>query len=417
MPSRAKTPRAKTPRAKTRPGGRSGGIPRGIATDGVALLSYGFRPFFLGAGVFAVLAMGLWIGALGFGWEVGGLRYGALYWHAHEMLFGYTVAALAGFMLTAIPNWTGRLPVSGPPLLALALLWLAGRVVMLAPELFGLYPAAAIEATFVPALALIAGREIIAGRNWKNLKILGALALLSGCNIGFHLLVLTGGEPMVLFRAATAVFIALIALVGGRIVPSFTRNWLSRTGETMLPAPFGHVDRWAIVALLAALLAWTLWPDRPVTAIAAGTAAVLQLWRLLRWRGRRTLREPLLVVLHFAYGFIPLGMAAIALAALGWISAPSALHILTVGAIGNMTLAVMMRATLGHTGRKLTASVTSCLASLAMFTAAMVRPFAELMPDYYHPVLMVSGGAWILAFGLFSAEYGRFLVTPKKAAM
>ena len=151
---------------------RRGGIPRGLATDGPALLSYGFRPFFLGAGLFAIVAMALWIGALTEGWEVGGATYGALYWHAHEMLFGYSTAALAGFMLTAIPNWTGRLPVSGRPLLAIVLLWLAGRIVMLSPEAFGLYPAVVIEAAFVPVLAAIAGREIISGRNWKNLKIL-----------------------------------------------------------------------------------------------------------------------------------------------------------------------------------------------------------------------------------------------------
>src|SRR5690606_673555 len=123
---------------------RAGGIPRGLATDGPALLSYGFRPFFLGAGLFAVLAMALWIGALTEGWEIGGATYGALNWHAHEMLFGYSTAALAGFMLTAIPNWTGRLPVSGRPLLALVLLWLAGRLAMLSPEALGLYPAAVV---------------------------------------------------------------------------------------------------------------------------------------------------------------------------------------------------------------------------------------------------------------------------------
>lgn len=402
-----------TEAASSRP---KGGIPRGLATDGPALLSYGFRPFFLGAGVYAVLAMGLWIAALTSGWEVGGTTYGPLNWHAHEMVFGYTTAALAGFMLTAIPNWTGRLPVSGLPLLALVLLWLAGRLAMLVPEALGPYLAAVVEAAFVPALAAIAGREIISGRNWKNLKILIALTVLGAVNIAFHTLVLTGGDPQYMFRAGISALVALIALVGGRIVPSFTRNWLNKAGASRVPAPFGSLDQAAVTVLVVALAAWTVFPETLPTALLATAAAVLQLWRVLRWRGHATLEEPLVAVLHVAYLFVPIGMAGVALAALGWLQAPSALHLLTVGAIGNMTLAVMTRATLGHTGRRLTASGWTSLAYLLVLVAAVIRPFAELLPDYYHLILEVSAGAWILAFSVFSVEYGRMLVMPRVGA-
>lgn len=394
-------------------GRRKGGIPRGLTTEGPALLSYGFRPFFFGAGLFAVAAMVLWIGALTNGWEIGGDAYGALAWHGHEMLFGYSTAALAGFMLTAIPNWTGRLPVSGKPLLALVLLWLAGRLVMLSPEAMGLYPAAIVEATFVPALTVIAGREIISGRNWKNLKILIALFVLSGINVAFHWLVLSGGDPNLALRAGVSVLIAMIALVGGRIVPSFTRNWLGKAGSSRLPAQYGNLDLAAITGLILALATWSVFPETAVTAFLATIAAILQLWRLLRWRGLATLEEPLLIVLHVAYAFVPIGMAAVALSALGWLSPPSALHLLTVGAIGNMTLAVMTRATLGHTGRKLAASGWTSLAYLSLLLAAVLRPFAELLPEHYHTMLGLSGAGWILAFAIFSVEYGRMLVSPR----
>lgn len=402
--------------ADVRSSGRSGGIPRGLATSGWPLLSHGFRPFFLAAGLFAAFAMLAWIGALIYGWGIGGDTYGALNWHAHEMLFGYVTAALAGFMLPAIPNWTGRLPVSGSPLLALVLLWLAGRGAMLAPDLFGLYPAAMLDAAFLPALAVIEAHEIIAGRNWKNLKILVALVTLSALNVGFHALVLTGGDPMVVFRATVAVFIALITVIGGRLVPSSTRNWLSRAEATRLPAPFGKLDRVAIVTLVAALVAWTAMPVTPTTAVLCGLAAVLHAVRLVRWRGHATLAEPLVLVLHLAYAFVPLGLAAVTLTALGWLSAPSALHILTVGAIGNMTLAVMTRATLGHTGRQLNASTWTCLAYFLMLSSAAIRPLAELLPAHYHPLLAISGTAWILAFALFVAEYGPMLMAPKSSS-
>jgi uncharacterized protein involved in response to NO len=384
-----------------------------LATVGPAVLSYGFRPFFLAAGVFAPLAMLAWIGALTLGWEIGGTTYGALAWHAHEMLFGYAVAPLAGFMLTAIPNWTGRLPVSGRPLLALALTWLAGRLAMLQPDLLGLYPAAAIEAVFLPLLAGIAAREIIAGRNWKNLKILVALVTLTTVNLGFHTVVLSGGDPALVFRAGVAVLVALVGLVGGRIIPSFTRNWLVKAGAKVLPAPFGRFDIAAMTALIAGLALWTVFPADWPTAVVAAIAAVLQLVRLWRWRGFATLEEPLLLVLHAAYLFIPLGLIGLGLEAAGWLSGASVLHIFTVGVIGTMTLAVMTRATRGHTGRKLTASSLTSISYLALLFAAVLRPFAELLPGQYHLLLEAAGTCWIVAFVLFACEYGPMLVKPK----
>lgn len=383
-------------------------VPRGIAHTGPAILSYGFRPFFLSAGAFALFAIVLWIGALTVGWEVGG-EYGALNWHAHEMLFGYTSAALAGFMLTAIPNWTGRLPVSGTPLLGLLAVWGAGRLLMLSP-VAGTAVSMLVDAAFLPLLAVIAAREIIAGKNWKNLKILAGLVALSLVNIAFHWSVTATGSGSDVARAAVAVYVMLIVIVGGRIVPSFTRNWLVKTGSAVVPAPFSTFDKLAIGALFAALLVWSLEPEGYLTVALAAAAAGLHGARLLRWHGWKTVDEPLLLALHIGYAFVPLGMLTVALAAAGWLSGPSALHVLTVGAIGGMTFAVMTRTSLGHTGRALAASPMTSLAYLAMMLAAIIRPFAELIPSEYHLVLAASGICWMGAFALFLLEYGPVLL-------
>lgn len=394
---------------------RRGGIPRGIKRTGWPLLSYGFRPFFLGAGTFALVAMITWVAALLWGIDVGG-SYGLINWHAHEMLFGYASAALAGFMLTAIPNWTGRLPVSGTPLLVLVGLWLAGRLVMAVPDVIGLSGSVAIDAAFLPLLALIAGREVVAGHNWKNLKILAGVSTLAATNLAFHLSVLFNGEAMVPGRLATAAYVMLVAVIAGRIVPSFTRNWLARRGSAKLPAPFDRLDVAALLTLGAALFSWVIAPEDLSTAMLVLPALTLNVWRLARWQGYRTLDEPLLLMLHAAYAFVPLGLVGIGFAALGWIAAPSALHVLTVGCIGLMTFAVMARASLGHTGRPLAASGSCTTAFFSLLFAAVIRPFAELIPEAYHLILALSGCGWIFAFGLFVAEYGRILTTPSLTA-
>lgn len=387
-------------------------VPRGIARTGPAVLSYGFRPFFLGAGSFALIAMILWLLALSGAVEIGG-SMGALNWHAHELLFGYVTAALAGFLLTAVPNWTGRLPVSGLPLLGLFAVWFAGRVVMAAPDVAGPVASASIDALFLPLLGAIAAREVIAGRNWKNLKLLIGLGALSLANIGFHVAAASGGDITGVCRATVSIYVMLISVIGGRMVPSFTRNFLVKAGSAALPRPFGRYDVWALVGLGLALAAWTLAPETVPTAVLAGGAALLHLGRLARWQGWQTLEEPLLAMLHAGYAFISIGLMGVAAAAMGWIGAPSALHVLTVGAIGGMTLAVMTRASLGHTGRANVASPLTAVSYLALLVAAVVRPFAELLPTHYHALLLIGGSAWLLAFGLFVAEYGPMLLRPR----
>lgn len=387
-------------------------MPRGLGRSGPVILSYGFRPFFLGAGLWGALAMALWIAALASGWEIGG-SYGRVQWHAHEMLFGYTSAALAGFLLTAVPNWTGRLPVSGRPLAVLFSLWLAGRLALLAPDLTGLTAAASIDAVFLPVLLAVCAREIVAGKKWNNLKIVVGLAALAVANIAFHVSTLTGAPVDLPGRAAVAIYVILILIMGGRLIPSFSRNWLVKAGAPRLPAPNGRFDTVAIAAAGIALVCWIGSPAATATGVLALGAAALNLARLLRWRGLDCRREPLVAVLHVAYGFCVLGLAGVGAAAFGWFEPVAAMHILTVGAIGTMTLAVMTRASRGHTGMPLHASARTVVAYGAMVAAAVLRPLSWVFADASMSLLEAAGGAWILAFVLFSLEYGPVLLQRK----
>ncbi|WP_104666378.1 NnrS family protein [Ensifer adhaerens] len=392
----------------------SGGIPRGLSTTGPVLFSYGFRPFFLAAALWAIAAMALWIAALTLGLNLAG-DYGASHWHAHEMLFGFSSAVLAGFLLTAIPNWTGRLPVSGRPLAALFALWVIGRIALLSSAIIGLPVAAGLEALFLPVLLLICAREVIVGRKWKDLKVISGLILLSAANIWFHLSVLGGLDVDAAARLAIGAYTMLIMIVGGRIVPSFTRNWLNKVGRTDFPVPYNRFDTAAILIGVAALAAWTFAPIHIVTAAIGLIACAFHTVRLLRWRGSTTWPETLLFVLHAAYAFVPLGFLAISAGAIELLSDYPVMHVLTVGVVAFMMLAVMTRATRGHTGRPLVGSALTSASYVAIAGAALVRPLAEVLPAHYHHLIALSGALWIAAFALFTLEYGPMLVRERRS--
>lgn len=392
----------------------SGGIPRGLSTTGPVLFSYGFRPFFLAAALWAIGAMALWIAALILRLDLAG-DYGAAHWHAHEMLFGFSSAVLGGFLLTAIPNWTGRLPVSGRPLAALFGLWVIGRVALLSSGIIGLPVAAAVEALFLPVLLLICAREVIVGRKWKDLKVIGGLIILSAANIWFHLSVLGNLDVDAAARLAIGAYTMLIMIVGGRIVPSFTRNWLNKVGRTDFPVPYNRFDTAAILIGVAALAAWTFAPVHILTAAIAVIACAFHTVRLLRWHGSPTWPEKLLFVLHAAYAFVPLGFLAISAGAIELLSDYPVMHVLTVGVIAFMMLAVMTRATRGHTGRPLVGSALTSASYVAIAGAALIRPLAEVLPEHYHHLIALSGVLWIAAFVLFTLEYGPMLVRERRA--
>jgi uncharacterized protein involved in response to NO len=330
-------------------------------------------------------------------------------WHAHEMLFGYLAAVLTGFLLTAIPNWTGRLPLQGTSLLALVLVWLAGRLAVLWSAHLGWPISAGIDCAFLLVVVAACAREIIAGRNWRNLKVLIPVGVLALANIAFHAESYALGVAEFSIRAAIAAFVVLIMLVGGRIVPSFTRNWLARENPGRLPASFGRFDAASIAASAAALCLWVLLPEGTWTAAALLLAAALQCVRLARWAGDRTARERLVLVLHVAYAFVPVGFVLAGLAALGWILPSAGLHAWMAGAAGTMTLAVMTRASLGHTGRELVAGIGTQAIYAAVVIAACARVAGAVAPEWMLALVHIAAFAWIAAFGGFAALYGPVL--------
>ena len=363
------------------------------------MLSQGFRPFFLLAGIWAPLSMGLFA-AMFLGHIAVPTAFEPVAWHYHELLFGYVAAVLAGFALTAIPNWTGRLPLQGAPLLALVLFWLAGRVAVAVSVLIGVWAAAAIDLLFLAALAAVILREIIAGRNWRNLPVAVAVVLFFLCNALIHAetlgLVDSGGRAQ---KLSITVVIVLITLIGGRIIPSFSRNWLAQRGAARLPHPFARFDRFTVAVTLVALAWWAVAPPGPVTGALTALAAALNLARLARWQGLATRAEPLLWVMHLGYLWIPVGLALLALASwLPGVAPSSAIHALTVGAVGTMTLAVMSRATLGHTNQPLHAGAGLTLAYCLVTAAALLRISAALWDGAFLPLVSAAAAAWIAAF-------------------
>lgn len=390
-------------------------IPRTRPGNYPAILSYGFRPFFLLGAIYAGLTVLAWLPIF-----TGHLETASVFlpvdWHAHELLFGYLAAIITGFLLTAIPNWTGRLPVQGSPLAVLVFLWLAGRVAVLFSGSIGWLAAMVIDCAFLLAVAGAAAIEIVAGRNWRNLKVLAPLCVLLAANVVFHLEAHFAGIADIGRRLGLAAAIVLIMLIGGRIIPSFTRNWLVRENPGRLPVPFARFDGVIIMFSTLALAAWTFTPWRLETGLLLIAAALLNLARLMRWAGERTLRDPLVLVLHVAYFFVPAGLFLCGLGAIFPAVVPPAagVHMFGVGAIGSMTLSVMSRATLGHTGRALEADRATCTIFAAIVLAGPVRLAAAFLPEA-QGLLHLSALLWSGAFLGFAVFYGRMLMQPRVA--
>jgi uncharacterized protein involved in response to NO len=402
------------PRALRRAGNHSrDGRGRSFAVS--TLLHYGFRPFFFLAALYAGLAIPLWLWMYHSGYALPG-PFSGLDWHVHEMLFGYLAAVIAGFVLTAIPNWTGRLPLSGVPLAGLVVLWTLGRLASAFVD--APVPAMVADLAFPAALAGAVWREVIAGRNWRNAPIAIMLTLFGIANAAHHGEGLGAVPDGAGIRMALAVIAMLMALIGGRIVPSFTRNWLARRGAARLPASFAALDKAALAATAVAVVLWAALPDSPVTGFALVAAGGSLAIRLSRWQGPRTWREPILAILHLGYGWLAAALALLGLSILipAIVPGSSALHALTAGAVGTMTLAVMTRATLGHTGRATEADAWTVAIYGAVTMGAVLRVAAPVVGgDYYSLVLICGGGLWSGAFLLFAARFGPMLFRPRLA--
>ena len=311
-------------------------------------------------------------------------------------------------ILTAIPNWTGRLPLSGWPLAGLVALWLAGRIAcVLVAE-----PAAAmaVDLAFPALLAFAVWREVLAGKNWKNAPIAAMITLFGIANAlhhGENFGVVPDGLGPRLALAAAAV---LIALIGGRIVPSFTRNWLVKQGDPALPKPFGAIDKIAIGSTAGSGIAWTAAPYSLAAAVLLCVAGVLLLVRLSGWRAAATFQEPIVLIMHVGYAWLGLALLLLGVSGLAeLVPETAALHALTAGAIGTMTLAVMTRASLGHAGRTIVADRVVVAIYWAVTLGAALRVAAPFAGNLYRETLVAGGAFWSTAFLLFAVRYAPIL--------
>ena len=374
----------------------------------------GFRPFFFGGALWAVVALAAWLVALAGGMVLPS-AFEPLAWHRHEMLFGFVGAVVSGFLLTAIPNWTGRLPIAGAPLAGLFGLWLAARIAVLFSAHAGTVPAALLDVGFYVLLAALAAREVLAAKN-RNVPIVGLVLLFGAANAADH----AGAagllaDPDLGARAAIALVVLMISLIGGRIVPSFTRNWMAKQGiRERLPNQPGRFDLGVIAVTAAALIGWVASPEASATGVLLLAAGFAQAARLARWGGLRAARDPLVVVLHGGDVWVPLGLLLLGASVLGpAVPRSAAIHALTAGAMGTMILAVMTRATLGHTGRELKASPQTVFLYALVTLGAALRVTAPLGLVDYTLGMEMSAVAWAGAFLLFLGVYGPILFRPR----
>lgn len=387
-------------------------LPRRSSITLASLRDEGFRPFFLFGALHAALMIALWIP-----WFLGFLHvptaFTPIVWHQHELLFGYVPAIIAGFLLTAMPNWTKRKIVSGTPLILLVLLWLAGRFAVIASEDIGMPLASAIAFAFLPVLTLFALHELTAAGNRRNYKIVAVLGVFVGAQALFLYEFHRFGRIEIADRLAISTIVLLIGIVGGRVIPVFTGNWLRNNNPGSEPTPFAKLD---LAAMLLSVLALAAWPTAALSeslhapaGILMIAAGIFQLIRQARWCPHRTFREPLVTILHVAFLFVPLGFLLTGTALLtedtGFRSA--GIHAWTSGAIGSMTLAIMTRATRGHSGQALHAPLSTVLFIYApIVLAAYLRIATALLPEYTMSMLPLAALFWVVAFLGYAFLYG-----------
>ncbi|MBL4838907.1 MAG: NnrS family protein [Kordiimonadaceae bacterium] len=383
------------------------------AYDGPAILSGGYRVFFFSAAVWAVFSLLIWVLFLAGVAEpvFGPLDIDMVQWHGHTLIYGYGGAVVAGFSLAAIPNWTGRPPVCGAALLTLFIPWLIARGAEVGLLLGGSLEAvrAGAELLFFALFIGIALREIIAGKNWRNLKIIVVFSLF------FFGALVTNLERLDVIALSFSgwgfglgVLLVLITLIGGRIIPAFTANWMRQQGLKSVPTMFNRFDA---VVVLVTVLTMGVMVARIYDGILGSLALVgagLHVVRLWRWRGWHTVTSPIVAILHISYLWVPVGFLLVGLSALGVgdIDMVSALHAWTVGGVGSTTLAVMTRATLGHSGLPLKDSGLLTTLYVAINLAGVARVFGVLVAGHSSLLMTLAGLLWCAAFVVFLVRFG-----------
>ncbi len=389
------------------------------------VLTAGFRFFFLSAGLFAVVSMTLWLVWLGI--HAGGgavqaptIAVAPYMWHAHEMIFGYAVAVTAGFFLTAVPSWTNTAPARIVFVSSVGGLWLAGRIAVWFAAFLPAILVAVIDLVFLPILAVRLAHQMRNNPQPRNLVVVGLLALVTAANLLVHLEWIGWTEDTAAagLRFGLFTIAGLITIIGGRVVPAFTRNaLLRRDPEARLPKSRAPAERVGIIAAIAFAVAMPLGLPGWLLALIATVAGLANLTRLLGWQWRQTLGEPILWSLHLGFAMLSAGYLMMAAAhAFGVPHEVAALHITGIGAIGGMTLAMMTRAALGHTGRPLKVAPPIAVGYVLIALAALVRGFGtELLPAAYYEVVFLSGALWIAGFSLFALVYWPILTRKRPA--
>lgn len=362
----------------------------------------GFRPFFFAGAVYTIISVLLWSGFYAGHTNLPDILHDPVGWHAHEMVYGFTMAIVAGFLLTAVANWTGGAPARQMHLAGLVALWIAGRVVLNVDTGMPDWAVYGVAAAFIPALAVSLAFPLLKSRNVRNFVFLGLLSILFLCEIAYFLT----GKITPLYLAVFMILI-MVSLIGGRIIPAFTVAALRRKGEEAYPTPQPKADIAALFSLLAMGVALLIFgAAHSVFAVAAFVAGFVHAWRMRYYLTARVWHDPMLWILHIGYAWLVLGLFCAGFAGLGLVAVSTALHALTVGAIGSMTLGMMCRVALGHTGRDLTASPVTTLAFVFMQLAAVLRVGGVIVfPEEASLWIAGTAGLWALCFLLYLSAY------------
>jgi len=377
------------------------------STVGFALWNLGFRPFYLLASLFSAFSVLLWAAQFS-GYLPSAYLQGPV-WHGHEMLFGYTIAVIAGFLLTAVRAWTNQPTPSGAPLMALAALWVCGRVLVLTP--FAM-TAAVVNAVFPVAVAVAIGIPLLRSRNVRNYFFIGLLVLVGALILAVHLALQGRFElsPLLGLQLALDVVLFIMVVMGGRVIPMFTNSGVPGANATR----HALVEKFALGAVILLFAADLLQLPQTVIAIIALIGALAHGVRLYLWKPWRTLATPLVWILHAAYAWIVMHFALRGLSALELLAASYATHVLAVGAIGGLTLGMMTRTARGHTGRPLIADGFELAVFLLIQVAAAVRVFGGIAsPGLYMVSVQLSALLWAAAFGLYAVRYWPVLTRPR----
>jgi uncharacterized protein involved in response to NO len=379
------------------------------------LFAYGFRPHFLLAGLASLILVPLWAVSfvagtpLGTGWP-------PTLWHGHEMLFGFITCAIAGFLLTAVPSWTGQKGYAGAPLVALALVWLIARIMILSSSLWPPVLTAVADLAFLPSLAVLIAVPLARQRN-RNTPLMLVLGLLWLTNLTFHFAVIRSNPPLARHALIVGIDIVLIlvTIIGGRLVPAFTTSALRQQGCQSALRSRLVLTIMAVALMVLIAVGDVLWPETRIAGMLAGIAAVVQGLRLLQWKSLQTLRQPIVWILHLAYAWLPVGLGLKAAALLGRYAIGAFwLHALTIGALATMITAVMTRASLGHTGRALVVHPLTTAGYVMLTAAALVRVFGLTALRLSYPqVVILTASFWTASFALFVGVYAPILWGPR----